>query len=468
MNDLVSQFPHGARPVPPAYPEFDLNEHLELFDGEFWLCSDQICRAGAGKLSVGWFPEAATRFVWHPDEDIPWGSEFLRGSEWTLYVPKYGRSFSCVPVGVHHDFDGHVRTDRVHGVLSGSALSDEHAQVTHLRFPVINFLDYVGESLSSSNENGGTSSIHIWRGRLTIRLNDWEIMLDSPKNLSKTIESLNAEGGYALTQHGKIQRLGCQQFDADSARQILMALNWFLSFCRGSWCGPAVPLGFDASGNEVWREFNVWRVAGWKPHIRSWFSDHHACAHMSAFPGFWRLWKDAEWSESIKLPIHWYLQANLRSGGMEAALVLAYIALEMLASVVCVERQKFVSASGFAQLPGADKIRILLRESGISLILPSELRHLPKIAAEYNWDDGPQAISELRNAITHQTEKKRIKLATVSGSARHEAWQLALHYTELVLLRLFDYNGSYVNRHKARVAGEVESVPWVATGSPSA
>ena len=43
-----------------------------------------------------------------------------------------------------------------------------------------------------------------------------------------------------------------------------------------------------------------------------------------------------------------------------------------------------------------------------------------------------------------------------------EAWQLAQWYLELILLRLFAFNGSYSNRTKqGKYIGQVEPVPWV-------
>jgi hypothetical protein len=44
--------------------------------------------------------------------------------------------------------------------------------------------------------------------------------------------------------------------------------------------------------------------------------------------------------------------------------------------------------------------------------------------------------------------------------ARIELQELALSYVELALLRVIDFNGSYLNRLGERVAGIVEPVPW--------
>jgi hypothetical protein len=50
----------------------------------------------------------------------------------------------------------------------------------------------------------------------------------------------------------------------------------------------------------------------------------------------------------------------------------------------------------------------------------------------------------------------------MSSGCRWDAWLLGMWYLELVLLRLFDYEGTYSNRlvREGWIGDEVQPVPW--------
>jgi hypothetical protein len=76
---------------------------------------------------------------------------------------------------------------------------------------------------------------------------------------------------------------------------------------------------------------------------------------------------------------------------------------------------------------------------GIDLKLPTDLINLTQLANQQNLVDGPQAITEIRNAIVHPNPKNRHKGGGSSEKIRTEAWSVGLGYIELALLKLFDY-----------------------------
>ncbi|MEE8250235.1 MAG: hypothetical protein V3R24_00710 [Gemmatimonadales bacterium] len=163
----------------------------------------------------------------------------------------------------------------------------------------------------------------------------------------------------------------------------------------------------------------------------------------------------------LRLAVYWYIQAISRSGGLEGALVLGQVALELLGSACCVELNPIVSAGGFARLPASDRIRLLLSFAKIPLRLPVELKTLCDVACANDWADGPEAIVAIRNAVVHRTATKIKLLSDVSGRARYDAWLLTIHYIELCILHLIRYNGPVANRISAQMLGQVESVPWM-------
>lgn len=104
----------------------------------------------------------------------------------------------------------------------------------------------------------------------------------------------------------------------------------------------------------------------------------------------------------------------------------------------------------------------MLTTCGIPLDIPPALTDLVKVAKAENWQDGPHATTGIRNAIVHASPKKRARILGHGSDARMEAWSLGQWYLELILLRLFDYNGAYSNRLRLPCwqGTEVEPVPW--------
>jgi hypothetical protein len=93
------------------------------------------------------------------------------------------------------------------------------------------------------------------------------------------------------------------------------------------------------------------------------------------------------------------------------------------------------------------------KEEGQQKQVPSSSEQLS--AATPSWDDGPHEVTAIRNSVTHSYESS-------DSPPVFEAWQLAQWYLELILLRLFAFNGSYSNRTKqGKYIGQVEPVPWV-------
>ena len=144
--------------------------------------------------------------------------------------------------------------------------------------------------------------------------------------------------------------------------------------------------------------------------------------------------------------------SNSLGAGADGGLLLTQAALESISRHVLVEAQGTLSKGGFTALRASGKIRRLLSDLTIPIQIPSSLEQLS--VANASWDDGPHAVTAIRNLVTHSYESSPPVL---------EAWQLAQWYLELVLLRLFAFNGSYSNRTKqGKYIGQVEPVPWTA------
>jgi hypothetical protein len=81
----------------------------------------------------------------------------------------------------------------------------------------------------------------------------------------------------------------------------------------------------------------------------------------------------------------------------------------------------------------------------------------------HSQNNGAYAFTEIRNSITHSAPENRQTFLNTSNTARVEAQVIGLWYLELILLRLFNYQGHYFNRSRLGNIniGDVEQVPWV-------
>jgi len=196
--------------------------------------------------------------------------------------------------------------------------------------------------------------------------------------------------------------------------------------------------------------------------VHSWFN-HYSVQGFEAFPVFFQRLGDKTWNEPLNLAIHWYIESNTSRDNVEGAIILQQAAFELLAWTLLVEDRGILSEDGIQRLPAADKLRLLLSTSGIPLALPSEFQDLLAVAKQYDWMDGPAALTEIRNALVHANPSKRRRILDQSFGIRLDAWQLGQWYLELAILHLCDYRGHYSNRLlRGRWHGdEVERVPWV-------
>ena len=327
------------------------------------------------------------------------------------------------------------------------------AEVDSVVFCVPNFHQFHGTPIRTSGS--------VWSGRAVLISDDWKITLDSLSSDAAVHNYLKETGGYAVTHIGVAERVNGQRITPADAAKLRETLFWFLSFCRGQWTGAVLQCGRRSDGTREWIDLASTKISSWRP-LSSWCQELTAGDFPSAFPGFLSLFNQPSWRDPLTLAIHWYVEANMCAGGIEGGLVLAQATLEMLAWHVLVEEKEVCSENGFYPLPAEDKLRWLLSDCRIPMAFPDKLSELQKRAKAFNWPDGPKAITQIRNGLTHGQPKQLDKELKETTRSRFDAWQLALHYLELVILRLFGYHGRYFNNVKrpAYMWEGPEQVPW--------
>jgi len=282
----------------------------------------------------------------------------------------------------------------------------------------------------------------------------WNVELKSLLSTRDEINKLKEEGGYGLTHVGGITRTDHSLFSGKDAQECLKALRNFLSFAKGGWCEPICAVGFDESDNRVWESWSSPKEPWYVP--LSWFDPHTGSQLATLYPTFMKKWGNADWREALDEVIYWYLNANFSSRGIDVGILLTQAAIERLSYEYSVKDKRLLLLNGFKDLWASDKFRLLFSSLKIPLEIPMEAPELSKLAKYFNWLDAPHALTEIRNSLVHPEHKRRGQL----DSAYYEAWNLGLWYLTMGLLAACEYSGTYGNRLKKRIVGQVEKVPW--------
>ena len=286
-------------------------------------------------------------------------------------------------------------------------------------------------------------------GRLTLKADDWIIHIDQCPNHSEIVRSLNKHGGQAITHVVRICHNDLRRFTIDECNKVCTYIDDFISFATGSrpqWC---LASGYDESELLIWESWEVCAPVRWEP-LANW-SSHGVSGHVGrAFPKYMSKVSKSEWEEPISLAIKWYTQAKHR--GLETALVLGQAALELLANTAYEETlAKPCSESAWDKMPAKDRIRSLLFSFGVDYRLPPKSKSLQafRFSDGSAFQDGPQALTELRNAIAHPKKVKRERFGSQVDELRSEAATLVLFYLEHVLLSIigFDSYADASNTH---------------------
>jgi len=336
-------------------------------------------------------------------------------------------------------------------VLPGTVDLGDAQALRHVIFHLINYKDFVVPLAS-----------HSLSMQAVLEAAGWRVTLSPVPRLAGLMAELRDNGGYAVTHAGRLERLGGEDFTVDSGKLVLDGLHYFLSFARGTWSGPCLPVGFDSEGIRCWEQWGIPNTSSFL-NPSTWFDPHNGQLLSEVFPGFHELWADPLWTPILRRAIFWYVMSNKGEGGV-GAVILSQTALELLAWFVLVRTTRELSAREFRSLKAAGRLRRLLRHFRIPCQVPGILRQLINASiATQPWHDGPHALTVVRNNLVHPVPTS--DATSVDHLAQYEAWLLAQWYLELCLLALFNHSRSYSNRMNwDRQVGQVEPVPWMVHG----
>lgn len=446
--------------IEPVYTTERVNAEVKLYQGKLEVGSGAAgASIGTGRCSLAWAPTPAVAFElprYSQKKHVDLGTNEIRlvdkKAVAQAFVTETTHTSGMMPPKMKR---GRRRPRRgIRGVLTNAAQFGSDEGLSSILFHLPNFWSYVGGPV---RDKGITTS---WSARATTEAGSWRLTLDRLRNGSELIDALKGLSGYAITHVGRLARADGSQFTGADALDYFEGLRWFLSFARGFWVSPILLVGATEDGRQVWERWELPRILSRWRSVGRWFNDH-AAEGFAALPGFWRRFSDPHWKEPTRLAIWWYVESNGSAGGIEGSIVLTQAAFELLSHTLLVEDRKQLSDAGFGKLPASDKLRGLLAACGIPLGVPANCADLAKLTSA-EAPDGPGLFTFIRNAVVHGDTKNRRRLGQISTDARLDAWSLGLWYLELILLRLFDYGGSYSSRlfRSGYKGEEVEPVPW--------
>lgn len=292
-----------------------------------------------------------------------------------------------------------------------------------------------------------------------LAVDDWRIAITAVPDLKEIVKDLKERGGYGVTHHGTIKHLDGKAFSIEDAENAMKCIRQFLSFARGVYCAPILPVGFNSNGEAVWKQWGSPPVDpwGWTP---TWFDTDCSETLAEVFPGFWRCLNHSNYDyvTRTRIALDWYLRSNRNNGDNAGGVILSQAGLERLADAHGFNKKSVGAA--------AECIRELVNKYSIPAELPNGLDTLNEVlyavqknAGQDKIFDGPAALVAVRNDLVHP----KPNLAGICSLKEYEAWNLAQWYVELVLLNMSGFNGKYANRLiEGRVEGQPDTVPWAA------
>ena len=286
-------------------------------------------------------------------------------------------------------------------------------------------------------------------GKLELEHGPWKGHIRTTESSTEHLQDLRLKGGYRLTHVVEATQKG-GYFDGHTAHTFLQAMQDFLTFARGGMCNLVCPSGLDDAGKLVWARWSS--PSHWPRTGVSWFDRKEAEPLAKLFPGFMDKWTIDRWQDALRTAIWWYAHANSGSLAVDQGIVSAQIAMERLSYEFCVYERGLVSKDGFERLPAADQYRLLLASLDIPIEIPDSATSLASASREYNWTDGPHALTHIRNGLVHGGRNQ----ARLEDECYMEAWLLSTWLLELTILAICGFQDEHWNR----LTGAKEQVPW--------
>ena len=442
LRQSIKGFPET---IPPRYTTASPNAEIKLYEGEFQIEQESGMYSEEGSVYIAWLPTPNTNYHVSSLEHV-----FHTDQETKLAIPALNLKEDVI---LRNITIGN-KSSHCFGSFSDAVVTGVRVQpVEDIIFHVPNFPDFQGELIRNAEITGS------WRGRARFIGKEWTLTLDRVINGDKLTQILKQEGGFVITHVGKIERNDRSGVDFDTAQELTHQIGYFLSFLSGLWSLPVLSSG-SVADTTYWNNWQIPRITPWR-YVRTWFpyrTSEDIKGVGQVFYGFMEKCDDPLWHDSIISAIHWYIEANLNAGAVEGAIILTCTALELLGWTHLVNSTGLLTPRKFDKNKAEDNLRSLLTYMQVPTQIPASLKDLQNSS----FNDGPQALMELRNRIVHPPSKPGQQYITqYPFEVRQQGRDLGIWYLEVVLLWLFGYGGPYYQRFRGGFPSDLRiNVPW--------
>lgn len=316
-----------------------------------------------------------------------------------------------------------------------------------VRFCLSNLDQYYGEVVRRTPDSFD-------RAGLTFCQRGWRVVVQGVSNLAALSDQRKTNQGHAITHRGYFERTDGSPIDVSDAEQILSVLLHMLCLVHGAWTPYLFPEGLDSEGTVVWERWYTPKGDHWSS-PRNWFSTQDVEGLDSMFGHILRAWENPSWVKTFQNALYLYelVSANRTP---DATLIMTQTGLEILSWYRFVVAGK-EDPKQFDGERASNRVRRLLDDMGVQFEIPSQLSSLQTYAQEEGWNDGPRAITELRNYEVHP---RKMEEREVPWEVIRDGSSLALWYFELGLLEMAGYKAIYRNRIRRHEPRPLEWVPW--------
>ena len=216
----------------------------------------------------------------------------------------------------------------------------------------------------------------------------------------------------------------------------IYAFTHFISFVVGRYHAPIFIQGDTPNTQSFQYHYNGYDCS--RVGVLSWRPSHHDKDIIEIWPKFESIWNglDRDKADILSTALHWYLEANMGSGKMEGAFIMAMTGIQMMWNVILDKKER----------KGNKQLQCLL----------NKMNYTPSFE--------PKKLIDTRNYLVHYDEENRKRYNELSWEQKFLLLDNALNILELVILFWLGYNGRYTDRTNTNkwTAASIKRVPWAA------
>jgi hypothetical protein len=326
----------------------------------------------------------------------------------------------------------------------------------------INLPDLGGQTLMRPSGMDGRS--HRWGGRWEIDLGPWHITIDSRPDLGQMYLAAKRSYLTVLTHTMEIRQLDDAPFAGEDAANLLDALHLGFSFALNRWAAPLLPVGFDGENHPVWSRWGPTHIDTPGLDALAWWNQYRPDDLRLLLTDLFARWSDPDERDTLTFAV----TTALASGQN------AFVEQRLMTSIAGIEGLSWVDEVASAQVDekkwknrgAAWRIRRLLHKAQIPIYINAKnTPALAKFAYDRGLGDGPSALIEVRDQLTHPKDRRQLyQPERLLG----EASRLSSQYLDLLILHRLQYQGHTADRTKLDGwAGDSQPVPWHSNFSSS-